>query len=110
MQDPDIVARLDRLEAIVSRLAIGAPDLLSPALRRATGGEWVTSGEVWRLAHAQDVAALTVGCPRPELMEALEAEGVRSSHGLGRWLASHEGQGIERGGTERGGVLWRVMP
>ena len=108
MNDADLLARLERLEALVARLAAGSPDMLTPALRRATAGLWATAGEMWRLAQAEATAAAAEGRPEPELAEALRLEGVRSSHGLGRWLAAREGQGAERGGTERGGVLWRV--
>jgi hypothetical protein len=104
------MARLDRLEALVARLCDGRADMLSPALRRAAGFSWVTAGEVWRLATAQAEAAQAMGEPKPELAEALEVEGIRSAHGLGRWLASREGDGFERGGVCRGGVLWLVQP
>lgn len=108
MTDPDILARLERLEALVGRLASGTADMLTPALRRAAGGQWFTAGEAWRLAQSQAEAARATGEPHPELAEALDAEGIRSSHGLGRWLASKDGAGLERGGVDRGGTLWRV--
>lgn len=105
----DVLARLERLEALVARLSDGQADTLSPALRRAIGCTWFTAGEAWRLAVAQDQAAQAIGDPRPELIEALEAEGIRSSHGLGRWLAARDGD-FERGGSDRGGTLWRMAP
>ena len=106
--DPDVAARLDRIEALLARLTAGLPDILTPAIRRAACDDWFTAGELWRVAVAQAMASATTGDPRPELIEALESEGIRSAHGLGRWISSREGRGFERGGIERGGVLWRV--
>ena len=106
----DVLARLDRLEALVARLMIGQGDVLLPALRRSAAGEWFTSGEVWRLALSEDEAASAWGKPRPELIEAMELEGICTAHGLGRWLAQRVGSGIDRAEPARGGVLWRVTP
>lgn len=101
-----IAARLDRHEALLERLAAGLPDLLTPALRRATRGAPFLAGELFRLARAEDEAAFATGLPRPELAEALEMSAVWSAHGLARWIAAREGQGFERVGTEGGSVLW----
>ncbi|RWR08483.1 hypothetical protein [Paenirhodobacter populi] len=103
-----ILARLDRQEMLLERLAAGLPDLLTPALRRATGGEAFLAGEVFRLARTQDEAAAATGMPRPELPEALELSGIWSAHGLSRWLAAREGSGVERVGVEHGTALWCV--
>lgn len=105
--DPDLIARVERLEALVSRLVEGQADHLTPALRRAMGDQWGTAGEIWRLAQAEAHAAASTGNPEPELSEALRLEGVRSPHGLGRWIAAREGNGFERGPEVRGGVLWQ---
>lgn len=109
MTDPALLARLDRMERLLERLAADQPDLLTPAIRRATRGEVFTAGELFRLAEAQGGAAAASGEPRPELPEALELSGIVSAHGLGRWLAAREGRGVERVATERAGTLWRAL-
>ncbi|WP_353350457.1 hypothetical protein [Aquicoccus sp. SU-CL01552] len=104
-----LIARIERLEAQVARLTEGQADFLTPALRRATGGEWKTAGELWRLAQAEAHAAAATGDPEPELAEALRLEGIQSAHGLGRWLAGREDEGVERGPACRDGVLYLVL-
>lgn len=105
-QMAEILDRLAALEAEVEILRRGRPDTLTPAIRRATRGSWFTVSEVWRLAQAQTEAAASIGAPLPELAEAIEAEGIRSSHGLARWMVRRDG--YERGGREAEGTLWRA--
>ena len=111
MQDSqkDILARIDLLEAQVARLTQAQQDQLTPALRRAIGSEWFSSGEAWRMAEAEAQAAASTGEAEPELAEALRLEGIRTPHGLGRWLAVRPRDEIERGPECRGGVLYRVL-
>lgn len=105
-----MTARVARLERSFERLHEARSDALVPVLRREMGDEWVTAGELWRLAEAQEDQAAATGEPPPELVEALEDTGIHSAHGLGRWLAAREGQGFIRGEIVKGGVLWRRDP
>lgn len=108
----EIKARLARIERLLILTlggeAIQPDERLALALAEAAPG-WFTAGEAWRLAQAIGAAAAATGDPEPPLSAALRAAGITSPHGLGRWLAAHEGQGFERGGVERGGVQWRPV-
>lgn len=104
----DILARLDRVEALVAR-HVEPVDFLTPALRRFMRDGWFTAGEIWRLADAQAKACASIGEPEPESTEALRLEGIRSPHGPGRWIAEREGRGFERAAASRQGVLWRCL-
>lgn len=99
---------IKRLEARVARLEAGPVDLLTPALQRAMGDEWSTGGELWRMAEAQRLQDEATGELEHELVEALRLEGITSSHGLGRWLAAHEGKGFIRGSATNGGTTYRA--
>ena len=107
--DTAILERLERIEAamvhVLNRIEPRGRLRLAIA---ATTDDWTTSGEIWRMAVAEEAAAAATGEARPELIMAMEAAGIVSPHGLGRWLAAHEGDGIERGPVCREGVLFRV--
>lgn len=105
-----IEAKLDMLLAAIHGAPSGGAELrLLSALNDASDGNWFTSGELWRLSQAEATAAVANGLPVPDLAEAIAANGISSSHGLGRWLAGRNAEEVERAGAERGGVLWCVV-
>lgn len=105
----EIKARLARIERLLiltlGSEAIQPDERLALALAEAAPG-WFTAGEAWRLAQAIDAAAAATGDPEPPLSAALRLAGIGNAHALGRWLSARDGRGFERGGVERGGVLW----
>lgn len=107
----DLQALLPLVIAAMNRLGPPEPEpdvALLAALAEASGGDWFTSGEMWRLACVEATAAAAEGRAEPDLAAALVLAGRTTSHGLGRWLGERVGQGVERGGEERGSTLWRV--
>lgn len=105
----DMQARLARIEAALLLLLPEAerPEAAAAQLLgEATRGGWFTSGEAWGIVRAKAVTAAKDAQPEPDLSIAMRAAGVRSPHGLGRWLASQAN--VERGPDMRDGVLWRV--
>lgn len=108
------VRALAEASAMLAAIDHGAADLpaadrLRIALGDETEGDWFTTGQLWRLAQSQAAAAAVTGADETELSAALRAAGINNPHALGRWLASREGDGIERAGRERDGTLWRVF-
>ncbi len=99
-----LMARLDRIEAKLDRLAPAPlyadpeplPELVA-ALASSFGGDWFTSREAWHRASSD-----------PALWAALQAAGIASSHRLGHWLGEQDASHVERGGMERAGNLWRA--
>jgi hypothetical protein len=107
----DTLARMEvRLEQIAQQLDRLVPaevvDPLAAALAATFGRDAFTSSEAMTRAEAQRLEAEAAGLRLPDLPAALDAASIRSARALGRRLAALDGRGIERGGEERGGVVW----
>ena len=103
-----VLERQERLEAMLAQLLpmpdpVPEPQPVPPlvqALAVAFGAAGFTSREAWERARTSDGA----------LWVALETEGIRSVHHLGRWLGNHRSAGVERSTVERDGCLWHCDP
>jgi len=100
-------AALERIALALERLAETRPPrpALLDALHDAFGSSPFTAGEAVKLAEAETAEAATLGQAPPALSAAMHAEGIRSTHALGRRLAK---LGAHRVCREGGGTLWQV--
>lgn len=73
----------------------GSRAVLLAELRRASAGDWFCSGATFRNADA-------------DLRKALSNCRIRSARGLTEWLLTNEDFGVERGGTLREGMQFKV--
>lgn len=102
-------AALERLAAALEGSPTPLPAPANPvlvALRGRFGREVFTSAEALAASAKAAAEAETAGLRLPELPRALAP--YETPHALGRFLASLEGRGVNKAGSERSGTLWQI--